>query len=70
MTHAAMCEWCDGTVTLRTTQARFYFHGQTIAVEHVPAWVCTQCGEQYFDAPVYKCLEAIARQRERLTETS
>jgi YgiT-type zinc finger domain-containing protein len=45
------------------------FHGQTIYVDNVPAWVCTQCGEQYFDAPVYKRLEAIARQPERITQT-
>ncbi len=37
--------------------------------DHVPAWVCSKCGEQYFDAPVYKRLEQIARQRERITET-
>jgi hypothetical protein len=28
--------------------------------------VCKHCGEQYFDAPVYKRLEAIAQQRERI----
>ena len=69
MKTADLCEFCEGTVEPRTIRARFQFHGETIYVDHVPAWVCTQCGEQYFDAPVYKRLEAIARQRERLTET-
>lgn len=46
--------------------ARFRFMGQTIYVENVPAWVCNRCGEQYYDAPVYKRLEEIARQRERI----
>ena len=39
------------------------------SIDDVPAWVCTHCGEQSFDAPVYKRLEAIARQPERITDT-
>ena len=31
--------------------------------------MCTDCGEQYSDAPVYKRLEAITRQCERIMET-
>ena len=69
MSHADCCEYCAGPLAHRQTLARFQFHGQTLYVNHVPAWVCTMCGEQYFDTPVYKRLEAIARQRERITET-
>jgi hypothetical protein len=50
----------------RPILARFRYRGQTIYVEDVPAWVCKHCGEQHFDAPVYKRLEAIAQQRERI----
>jgi hypothetical protein len=46
--------------------ARFRYKGQTIYIEDVPAWVCKKCGEEYFDAPVYKRLEEIAQQRERI----
>jgi hypothetical protein len=35
----------------------------------VPAWVCVKCGEQYFDAPVYKRLEEIAKHRDRIEKT-
>ena len=69
MTTSDRCEFCEGAVKQRQIRARFHFHGQTIYVDHVPAWVCTKCGEQYFDAPVYKRLEAIAKQREHITET-
>ena len=55
-----MCEFCEGIVEKRIIQARFHFKGQTIYVDRVPAWVCDKCGEQYFDAPVYKRLEEIA----------
>jgi len=32
----------------------------------VPARVCQQCGEQAYDAPVYKQMEKIAQQREHI----
>jgi YgiT-type zinc finger domain-containing protein len=50
----------------RRILARFRYRGQTIYIENVPAWVCSKCGEEYYDAPVYKGLEEIARQRERI----
>ena len=60
------CEFCDGEVSQETIRARFAFRGQTVYVDHVPAWVCGRCGEQYFDAPVYKRLEAIAKHADRI----
>ncbi|MDI6735395.1 MAG: YgiT-type zinc finger protein [bacterium] len=60
------CEFCKGTMEQQHILSRFCFKGQTIYVENVPAWVCNKCGEQYFDAPVYKHLEEIAWQRERI----
>lgn len=69
MSQADCCERCAGPIASRQIRAQFHFHGQTVYVDHVPAWVCTHCGEQYFDAPVYKRLEEIARQRDRIQET-
>lgn len=69
MANPDLCEFCEGTVEYRSVRARFHFKGDTIYVDHVPAGVCTRCGEQYFDAPVYKRLEEIARQRRRIEKT-
>jgi len=63
------CEYCDGETEQRTVTARFRFRGKTIYVNGVPAWVCTRCGEQYFDAPVYKRLEQLAAQSDLFKET-
>jgi len=63
------CDFCDGKVLNRTVRARFHFRGQTIFVDRVPAWVCNRCGVQYFEASVYKRLEAIARHRRRIKRT-
>ena len=60
------CEFCEGEMKQRRILARFRYRGGTIYVENVPAWVCDKCGEEYFDALVYKSLEGIARQRERI----
>jgi len=60
------CEFCEGELEQRRILVRFRFKGQTIYIENVPAWVCKHCAEQYFDAPVYKQMEQIAEQRERI----
>jgi YgiT-type zinc finger domain-containing protein len=64
-----VCEFCGGNVEQRALRARFHFMGETIYVEDVPTWQCGRCGEQYFDAPVYKRLEQIARQRGHVQDT-
>ena len=56
-------QWCAGGFELGVGSG---VRGQTVYVDHVPAWVCTRCGEQYFDAPVYKRLEAIAKHAHRI----
>lgn len=61
-----ICEYCDGKITNKKVLARFNYHGQTIYVADVPAGVCEKCGEQYFDAIIYKQLEDIARHRTRI----
>ena len=68
-TQAGKCEFCNGDMEHRVTRARFQFKGQTIYVDRVPVWVCAKCGEQYFDAPVYKRLEEIVRHRRQIKKT-
>lgn len=69
MTTHDVCEFCDGEMEQRVIQARFHFKGDTIYVDGVPTWVCGKCGEQYFDAPVYKQLEEIAKHSTRIKKT-
>jgi YgiT-type zinc finger domain-containing protein len=63
------CEFCKGAVKYGLIRARFHFKGHTIYVDNAPAWVCTKCHEQYFDAPVYERLEEIAKQRDNIKRT-
>jgi YgiT-type zinc finger domain-containing protein len=60
------CEIYGSTLDEQLILARFRYKGDTIYVENTPAWVCKHCGEQYFDAPIYKRLEAIAEHRDQI----
>lgn len=60
------CEFCEGEIKEQIKLVRFRYKGETIYVENVPVWVCTKCGENYYDAKVYKRLEEIARHRDNI----
>jgi YgiT-type zinc finger domain-containing protein len=55
------CYFCKGTVAQQPTSVEFWWGEHLKIIEQVPAGVCTQCGEQYFDAPVYKQMERLAQ---------
>lgn len=63
------CEYCEGRLEYRNLRAPFHYKNSIIYIDHVPAWVCMKCGEQYYDAPIYKQLEAIARHRSKIRKT-
>jgi YgiT-type zinc finger domain-containing protein len=69
MQEADPCEFCDGETRHAVTRARFHFKSHTIYVDHVPTWTCTRCRKQYFDSPVYKRLEEIAKHRRKIKKT-
>ncbi len=63
------CEFCEGKLEHIKTLAKFSFKDQTIYIDNVPLWACRKCGEQYFDATVYKRLEEIAKHRDHISKT-
>jgi len=46
------CRLCGGAVTPRKVDVQRYWRGRLVIITGVPAHVCEQCGEQYFDADV------------------
>jgi len=58
---AMTCEFCDGTVERRVILTDFHYMGRTIYVDSVPAWVCTQCGEAYFEETEVNAVQNIIR---------
>ena len=59
MTHS--CYFCKGKVVQQPPSVDFWWGDDLKIIENVPAGICTQCGEKYFDSPVYKQMERLAK---------
>ncbi|MEY4705971.1 MAG: hypothetical protein RL042_2176 [Nitrospirota bacterium] len=55
------CYFCKGKVVQQPTSVDFWWGDNLKIIENVPAGICTQCGEKYFDSPVYKQMERLAK---------
>ncbi len=55
------CYFCKGNVVEQVTSVDFWWGDDLKIIENVPARICQQCGEKYFEAAVYKEMERLAR---------
>jgi YgiT-type zinc finger domain-containing protein len=62
---AENCYFCRGTIEPRNVDVDFRWGKKLKVIRRVPAGVCRQCGERYFDAGVYKAMEGLARSRRK-----
>lgn len=46
------CYFCDGKLKKEHVNIARYWGKTLVALEKVPALVCSQCGERFFDAKV------------------
>lgn len=46
------CQLCKGEVVYKRVDVQRKRHNRLVIITDVPAHVCKQCGEQYFDADV------------------
>ena len=60
---ADKCFFCKGKVAQEKVNVDFRWGKDLIVIEDVPAKVCRQCGEKYFDAEAYKEMERLAKGR-------
>jgi len=51
------CFQCGSSTVKKLITAENWWGDSLTLVENVPAWVCENCGEQYFDAEVVKELD-------------
>jgi YgiT-type zinc finger domain-containing protein len=54
------CDICGGTRVQSLISYSVFYRGKPIVVENVPADVCQQCGEQYFDPATVEMLQKVA----------
>ena len=43
------CYYCGGDMERGKTTYTVNRHGYHLLIDDVPAWICTQCGEVYFE---------------------
>lgn len=59
------CYFCKGRVVQEKVNVDFRWGQKLKVIEDVPAGVCQQCGEKYFQAEVYKAMEKLAASRRK-----
>ncbi len=60
---ADRCFFCRGKLAQEKVNVDFRWGEDLTVIEGVPATVCRQCGEKYFDAAVRKETERLAKGR-------
>jgi len=53
------CSFCEGSVEERRIEYDYRRRGQLLVISKVPAGVCQQCGEKYFQPGVLKRMDTI-----------
>lgn len=62
------CIHCQGEMKRGTAPLHIDRKGCHLTLEAVPAWVCTQCGEAYFDEKQVDAIEDLVESIEQKTE--
>ena len=57
------CYFCKGKVVQTKTEVDFRWGKKLKVLKDVPARVCQQCGEKYFQAAIYKAMEKLITSR-------
>lgn len=50
---------CGGKTTKKLVTAENWWGNEFMLIENVPAWVCDNCGEQYFEPKVCEELDRL-----------
>lgn len=59
------CFYCKGTMAKKKITVDYWWKNELVIIEKVPAWVCTQCGEEVLEGPVAEHMEQVAKNKTR-----
>jgi YgiT-type zinc finger domain-containing protein len=62
------CLYCQGKMERGKAPFHIDRKGYHLILDSVPAWVCTQCGEAYFEEAEVESIQQIIRALDRRTE--
>jgi len=55
------CLYCQGTMARGTAPFHIDRKGYHLILDTIPAWVCTQCGEAYFEEVAVEAIQQVIR---------
>jgi len=68
------CMYCQGTMEKGVAPFHIDRKGYHLTIDNVPAWVCGQCGESYFDEhevdSVQEILKTLEDRMDKMTEVA
>lgn len=62
------CMYCSGNMVRGIAPFHTDRKGYHITLERIPAWVCAQCGEVYFDEPEVEAIQEVLFTLDQRTE--
>lgn len=62
------CLYCQGEMKKRTTPFHIDKNGCHLTLDNIPAWICSQCGEPYFDEGEVDAIQDMIRSLEQKTK--
>lgn len=60
--------YCKGTMEYKTAPFQIDRKGYHLVLDAVPAWVCSQCGEAYFENTEVDTIQDVLRTLDERTE--
>ena len=55
------CYYCKGTMVRTKTAYTINKNGYHLVIDDVPAWICQQCGEPYFEGEQVDFIQEIVK---------
>jgi YgiT-type zinc finger domain-containing protein len=55
------CMYCSGEMKQGTAPFHVDRHGFHLVMDAIPAWVCSQCGEEYFERTEVDLIQNVIR---------
>ena len=59
------CLYCQGKMTRASTPLHVDRNGCHVVLDSVPAWICAQCGESYFEEREVDLIQDLVRSVEQ-----
>ena len=63
-----VCHFCKGTMQKGKTSYTVNRKGYHLVIDEVPAYICDQCKEPYFDEPGVRLVQELIRDLDRRAE--